>query len=82
MRKGSSPKLTSGARGVRKVRVSRSTAPPWGSTNVGESAVSSSAIAFTVKSRRERSTSIWSPNTTSGLREVSWYASTRCVVIS
>ncbi len=84
MRSGSSPKLTSGAIGVRSVRVARSTAPSNGSMSAGSpvSTVSSRAIAFTVKSRRERSLSISSANTTCGLRESSVYASARNVVIS
>ena len=43
---------------------------------------SSSAIAFTVKSRRLRSVSMSSANVTCGLRESSAYASARNVVIS
>ena len=47
-------KLTSGPSGVRSTRVARSTAPPNGSTSSGIAApVSSSAIALTVKSRRD-----------------------------
>ena len=40
------------------------------------------AMAFTVKSRRDRSTSTESPKETSGLRESGTYTSARCVVIS
>ncbi len=42
----------------------------------------STAIAFTVKSRRDRSATTSSEKTTSGLRESLAYASARCVVIS
>ena len=69
IRSGSSLKLTSGASGVRSTPVARSTAPPNGSTSTGLSDVTSSAIALTVKSRRDRSASISSENSTSGLRE-------------
>ena len=69
IRSGSSPKLISGDIGVRRVPVARSTAPPKGSTSVGLSDVTSSAIALTVKSRRDRSASTASANSTSGLRE-------------
>ena len=84
IRSGSSLKLTSGPIGVRNVRVARSTAPSNGSTSSGASPspVSSSAIALIVKSRRDRSASISSANTTWGLRESSVYASARNVVIS
>ena len=39
-------------------------------------------MALTVKSRRDRSSSMRSPKATSGLRESGWYASARWVVIS
>ena len=68
IRNGSSLKLMSGSRGVRKVRVIKSLAPLNGSTNVGESLVSSRAIALIVKSRRDKSISMASENSTSGLR--------------
>ena len=82
MRNGSSLNETSGDSGVLNVRVARSAAPPNGSTRVGVGEVSSSAIALIVKSRRDRSVSISSANSTCGLRESSLYASARCVVIS
>ena len=39
-------------------------------------------MALTVKSRRDRSTSMESPNDTSGFRDSGRYTSARCVVIS
>ena len=62
------------ARGRRRRRTDRRAS--------GWSAVSSSAIALTVKSRRDRSASMSSANATSGLRESAAYASARWVVIS
>ena len=82
IRNGSSLNDTSGDNGVRNVRVARSAAPPNGSTRFGVDAVTSNAIALTVKSRRERSVSMSSANSTCGLRESSLYASARWVVIS
>jgi len=71
-----------GDSGVRNTLVSRSTAPPKGSTSTGSGVVSSRAIALTVKSRRDRSISMSSAYDTSGLRESELYTSARCVVIS
>ena len=82
IRSGSSLKDSSGERGVRRVRVIRSAAPPNGSTSTGASPVSSRAMALMVKSRRERSVSMSPANCTSGLRESGEYASARWVVIS
>ena len=83
IRNGSSLKLTSGPSGVRSTLRIRSTAPPNGSTSVGACpAVTSSAIALIVKSRRLRSVSISSAYVTCGLRESSVYDSARNVVIS
>ena len=67
IRSGSSPNDCSGAAGVRRVFASRSSTPPDGSTSV--SCGSRRASAFTVKSRRARSSSRLEPKTTSGLRE-------------
>jgi hypothetical protein len=60
-------------RSAQGTRVARSTAPSNGSISSGvpSSPVNSSAIALTVKSRRDRSASISSANTTCGLRESS-----------
>jgi hypothetical protein len=55
--------------GVRSTRAARSAAPWNGSTSVGALDVTSIAIAFTVKSRRDRSATMSSENATSGLRE-------------
>ena len=72
MRSGSSENDSCGDSGVRSTWAARSAVPPKGSTSV---AVSSgpvgidSAMAFTVKSRRDRSDSISVLNVTSGLRE-------------
>jgi hypothetical protein len=68
IRSGSSPKETSGAPGVRSTPAARSFRPPCGSTKASPGR--RTAIAFTVKSRRDRSPSSVSPNRTSGLREV------------
>ena len=67
---------------MRRIFFARSSMPPNGSINFGSFVVSSSAIALTVKSRRERSPSIVRPNSTSGLRESSSYFSVRYVVTS
>ena len=66
MRSGSSPNETSGDVGVRRLRAAMSARPPYGSTKVRSG--SRSAIALTVKSRRTRSSSSESPNSTTGLR--------------
>ena len=66
MRSGSSRNDSSGASGVRRRRAARSTAPSKGSTSSGSGR--RSAIAFTVKSRRERSVLMSSEKATSGLR--------------
>ena len=72
IRSGSSPKLISGDEGGRSSRSVRSARPPCGSTKrqpAGLGSLTSRAIAFTVKSRRIRSScTVW-PKTTSGLRE-------------
>ncbi len=80
MRSGSSRNDTSGASGVRNRRAARSAAPSNGSTSSGSG--SRNAIAFTVKSRRERSVSTSSEYFTSGLRLSGRYTSARNVVIS
>ncbi len=80
IRSGSSRNEISGASGVRSRPAARSTAPPYGSINSGSG--SRSAIALTVKSRRDRSISMSSENSTSGLRLSGWYTSARYVVIS
>ena len=69
MRSGSSLNESSGVPGVRSTLFAKSVRPPNGSINTGLSPVSSSAIEFTVKSRRERSPSIDVPYVTSGLRD-------------
>ena len=61
MRSGSSLNESSGVPGVRNTLFAKSARPPNGSINTGFSPVSSSAIEFTVKSRRERSPSIEVP---------------------
>ncbi len=70
MRSGSSVNDSDGESGVRRRDAARSTAPSNGSTSFGSGRAS--AIAFTVKSRRERSASIASEKATSGLRESGW----------
>ena len=55
IRSGSSLKLSSGVSGVRSRRPARSAAPSNGSTSSGSGRAS--AMALTVKSRRDRSTS-------------------------
>ena len=80
MRSGSSRNDTSGESGVRRRRAARSTAPSNGSTSCGSGR--RSAIAFTVKSRRERSVSRSSAKATPGLRESGRYTSARNVVTS
>ena len=65
IRSGSSTNETSGASGVRSRRAARSTAPPYGSISSGSG--SRSAIALTVKSRRDRSVSMSSENGDLGL---------------
>ncbi|CAB4532090.1 unannotated protein [freshwater metagenome] len=77
MRSGSSENDCSARTGVRRTLFVRSSIPPKGSMNSGDGVVSSKAIALTVKSRRERSPMIVSPNSTSGLRESSSYFSVR-----
>ena len=60
------------ASGVRSTPAARSATPPKGSMSSGSSPatpVTRSAMAFTVKSRRDRSASMSSAKDTSGLRE-------------
>ncbi len=59
MRSGSSSNDWRGSTGVRNTRFDRSFAPPKGSTNSRSG--TRNAIAFTVKSRRDRSPSSESP---------------------
>ena len=66
IRSGSSEKESSGVPGVRSRRWARSTTPPKGSSS--RFSGSTSAIEFTVKSRRARSPTNESPYATSGLR--------------
>ncbi len=80
IRSGSSVKETSGVSGVRSRPAARSARPSNGSTMAASG--SDSAMALTVKSRRERSVSMSSPKATTGLRESGWYTSARKVVIS
>ena len=80
IRSGSSLKDCSGATGVRRSPAARSSRPPNGSMNSREGR--RTAIAFTVKSRRERSPSIVSPYATCGFRDCGSYSSVRYVVIS
>ena len=69
IRRGSSANVTAGSRGVRSTRASRSSSPPNRSTiSPNASPASDAARAFTVKSRRERSSSSV-PSSTMGLRE-------------
>ena len=70
IRNGSSPKDTDGADGVSSTRSRSAAKPPSGSRNSpGPFGVMRTAIAFTVKSRRTKSSSSRSPNRTSGLRD-------------
>ena len=69
IRKGSSLNESPGLPGVRKTLAAKSCKPLYGSMNSGFSPVNSSAIELTVKSRRDKSPSIESPYSTSGLRE-------------
>ena len=80
MRRGSSENDTSGSSGVRRRLSARSLMPLNGSTSTRSGRLR--AIAFTVKSRRDRSVSMSWPNLTSGLRDSGTYASALCVVIS
>ncbi len=66
MRSGSSLKDSSGASGVRSRAAARSATPSKGSISCRSG--SDRAMALTVKSRRDRSASMASANTTSGLR--------------
>ncbi|MEY9487537.1 hypothetical protein RKD26_003331 [Streptomyces calvus] len=59
IRSGSSENDSSGVPGVRSTRAARSPRPPCGSMN--RFSGSATAIAFTVKSRRTRSSSMESP---------------------
>ena len=72
MRSGSSENDTSGSSGVRSTPPARSARPSNGSISVGSSPVTSSAMALTVKSRRDRSASMSVLNATSGLRLSGW----------
>ncbi len=67
MRRGSSPKDTSGSSGVRSRPAARSPSPSKGS--MSRMSGRCSARALTVKSRRDRSSSMSSPKLTSGLRD-------------
>jgi class 3 adenylate cyclase len=67
MRRGSSLNDSSGASGVRRRWAPRSSIPPKGSISLTPG--TASAMAFTVKSRRERSLTTSFENTTSGFRE-------------
>ena len=75
IRSGSSSKDSTAGDGVVRRVSSTAAMPSVGSTIVSEG--SRTAIALTVKSRRRRSPSRVSPNTTSGLREEGTYASCR-----
>ncbi|CAB4948920.1 unannotated protein [freshwater metagenome] len=68
IRSGSSEKEFSAVVGVRNIFCAKSAKPLYGSINSGTLVVNSRAIALTVKSRRDKSPSIFSPYTTSGLR--------------
>ena len=68
MRSGSSEKDCSALLGVRSSFLLKSIRPLNGSRNSGFSEVNSSAIALTVKSRRDKSPLISFPYCTSGLR--------------
>ena len=67
IRSGSSVKETSGSSGVRRRPAARSASPPKGS--ISSMSARRRAMAFTVKSRRDRSTSMSSPKLTSGFRD-------------
>ena len=82
MRSGSSVKDTSGSMGVRSTAAARSPAPSKGSIRRGEPVVTSIAIELIVKSRRERSATTSSLNSTVGFRVDPEYCSARWVVIS
>ena len=76
MRRGSSRKEISGVSGVSSTPATMSAKPPTGSWNrpvirLGSSSasVNSTAMALTLKSRRIKSPSRVSPNSTTGLRE-------------
>ena len=75
IRSGSSSNDRSGAIGVRSTPRDRSVSPSNGSTNVRSGR--RTAIALTVKSRRDRSPSSVSPNATTGLRDAGSYSSLR-----
>ncbi len=77
MRSGSSLNDCAALTGVRSTFFTKSSNPPYGSINSGSLPVSSSAIELTVKSRRDKSPSIVSPNSTSGFLEPSSYFSVR-----
>ena len=77
MRSGSSLKDCSALAGVLIIFLARSSIPLNGSINSGVSVVNSRAIALIVKSRLDKSPSIESPYSTSGLRESSSYFSLR-----
>ena len=77
IRNGSSLNDCSAVTGVRSTLALKSARPLKESINLGFSSVNSSAIALTVKSRRERSPSMFSPNSTSGLRDSGSYLSLR-----
>ena len=66
---GSSLKESSGLPGVLITLFCKSDTPPYKSIKVGVSVVNSNAIALIVKSRRDKSPSILSPNSTSGFLE-------------
>ena len=66
IRNGSSLKESSGVPGVRNCFRAKSPTPSNKSMKVGGSVVNSSAMAFTVKSRRAKSASMASPKATSG----------------
>ena len=68
IRSGSSENEFSGVPGVRKTLRTKSLTPSKLSINVGGVVVSSRAMAFTVKSLRNKSPSILSPKFTSGFR--------------
>jgi hypothetical protein len=80
IRRGSSLNDSSAAIGVRRILRPRSLTPSNGST----AALSGNriAIAFTVKSRRDRSVSMFASNVTSGCLDEGMYFSVRKVVIS
>ena len=82
IRSGSSLNDCSALAGVRIIFFAKSSIPLNGSMNSGLSVVNSRAIAFIVKSRRDKSPSIESPYSTSGFRESSSYFSLRYVVTS